>query len=67
MRGLTSLERIELAAIPTTEARVFDGPALDALEACRRIERYDIDPDGSHRLRLTELGALALKLRIPPG
>jgi hypothetical protein len=65
MRGLSERERIELAALLTEGERDFDDVILDELELCRRIEAYDIEPDGSHRLRLTELGLMALRMVVP--
>ncbi len=62
MRGITMLERQTLRELrDVTGEWVFDGPTLDALEEARRIEAYDVDAE-SYRLRLTELGHLALRL-----
>ncbi len=64
MRGLTDAEHdalVRLNSPPPVEGQIFDGPTLDGLEECRRVEKYDVDAEG-YRIRLTELGRLALRL-----
>ncbi len=62
MRGLSNSERAELAALLTQGERQFDISILDELESCKRAIRYDIEPDGSFRMRPTALGLVALSL-----
>lgn len=64
MRGITPLERSTLLALAAPGEGTFCGDTLDALEDMRRAERYDLAPDGSYLMRVTELGWLAL--RLPP-
>ena len=75
MRGLTDLEHQELSALAQLlvlhvnngardeRERTFHGPTLDNLEQAGRIERFDLEGDGSYRLRATETGTLALRIR----
>lgn len=60
MRGLTQAEHEELSALDAGGERTFY--TLDALIAARRAEEWDAAPDGSYRVRSTELGRLALTL-----
>ncbi len=64
MLGLTPIDRRELERLRQTEGGEgwFDGLALDRLEAAGRIERYDVVPDGTYSLRVTEAGMLALRV-----
>lgn len=64
MRILTSAEAGEMRALVGHGAGVFDDRILTDLETAGRIERYDVSPDGSYRLRPTELGLLALRLSL---
>jgi hypothetical protein len=62
MRLLTPLEYQELSALAAdVRERNYHGPTLDDLEATNRIERFDEDED-SYRLRVTDLGALTIRL-----
>lgn len=64
MRILTSAEAGEMRALLMPGAETFDDAILTDLETARRIERYDVSPDGLYRLRPTELGLLALRLSL---
>lgn len=62
MRGLSTAERVELAALCVEGERAFDDAVLDALEEAGRAERFGVLGDGSYRMRATELGLIALRL-----
>jgi hypothetical protein len=64
VRILTSAEAAEMRALLMPGAGTFDDAILTDLETARRIERYDVSPDGLYRLRPTELGLLALRLHL---
>ncbi len=63
MRGVTDEERAELLVLSGPDSSEGEFFTLDELEVCRRVEQFDLDPfDGSYRIRVTELGRLALRL-----
>ena len=62
MRILLDIEREEMLALMVPGERIFSDVVPDNLEAQRRIERYDVEPDGTYRMRLTEFGHAALRL-----
>lgn len=60
MRGLTEAEYGELSTLTECAERTYYH--LDALVAMGRAEEHDHEPDGSYRMRPTDLGTLALRL-----
>lgn len=66
MRPLLPHEAATLLALDLPGEAIFDD-TLDDLEVQRRAERYEVDPfDGSYRMRVTELGRLALRVAQEP-
>jgi hypothetical protein len=66
VRALLPHEAAVLRTLDAPGEAYFDGETLDAQEALRRAERYDVAPDGSYLMRVTELGRLALRVAQEP-
>lgn len=64
MKGISPIERATLRLLIAPGEATFCDATLDELERLGRAERYDLEPDGSYRMRVTELGHIAL--RLPP-
>jgi hypothetical protein len=61
MRGLSVAEHEELIALSDElNERTFH--TIEALLVAKRAEEFDHAPDGTYRMRPTELGRLALRL-----
>lgn len=60
MRGLTTQERDELATVDDPGEAVYY--KIEDLLERGLVEEYDHRPDGTYRIRPTDLGLLALRL-----
>ncbi len=62
MIGLSNTDLITMNDLRHDIEGWYNDESMTRLEACRRIERYDQDADGSYRVRITELGHFALRI-----